>query len=129
MFLPHLLDLKNLLESVFRPYLGNCVKTYEIENRNYSFLVEHRIERNPTLDVCRALCVLLVLSTNVLGSFQMASIEEISNNFRHIWYFGSFGVTGFFVLSAFLLTSILSKEKEIGKYNVRNFYVRRILRI
>jgi peptidoglycan/LPS O-acetylase OafA/YrhL len=91
--------------------------------------VENRIEHKPNLDVFRALCVLLVLATHVLGSFQMASIEKFSNGFRHIWYFGSFGVTGFFVLSAFLLTSILYKEKEIGKYSVRNFYVRRILRI
>ena len=43
---------------------------------------------------------------------------------------GNLGVNFFFVLSGFLITYLLIKEKEFtGTIHVRNFYVRRILRI
>lgn len=43
---------------------------------------------------------------------------------------GVFGVDLFFVLSAYLITELLLREKDrFGKLNVRDFYVRRILRI
>lgn len=45
-------------------------------------------------------------------------------------YAGSFGVDLFFVLSAYLITELLLREKkQQGTLNVRSFYVRRILRI
>jgi len=43
---------------------------------------------------------------------------------------GGWGVTFFFVLSGFLITWLLLKEKEKnGKINIRYFYIRRVLRI
>lgn len=43
---------------------------------------------------------------------------------------GNLGVSFFFVLSGFLITYLLLKEKEIsGKINIKNFYLRRVLRI
>jgi peptidoglycan/LPS O-acetylase OafA/YrhL len=43
---------------------------------------------------------------------------------------GKFGVTLFFLLSAYLITSLLLREKTVkGSVDLRNFYVRRILRI
>ena len=43
---------------------------------------------------------------------------------------GACGVDLFFALSAYLITSLLMRERETaGKLNVRNFYIRRILRI
>ncbi len=43
---------------------------------------------------------------------------------------GDLGVSFFFVLSGFLITYLLLKEKETnGKINIKNFYIRRILRI
>ena len=83
----------------------------------------------PNLDVFRSLCVLLVIATHVLGSINFSGYPQQSNLFRHMWYVGSFGVTGFFVLSAYLLSSILLKEKELGGIKKSNFYMRRVLRI
>ena len=43
---------------------------------------------------------------------------------------GVFGVDLFFVLSAYLITDLLLREKEkFGELNVKSFYLRRILRI
>jgi peptidoglycan/LPS O-acetylase OafA/YrhL len=43
---------------------------------------------------------------------------------------GAFGVSLFFVLSSYLITELLLREKDlIGTLDVRSFYVRRILRI
>ena len=54
---------------------------------------------------------------------------------RDVWSFrtgtvGAFGVPVFFVLSAFLITDLLLRERErSGKIHVQSFYIRRILRI
>ncbi len=46
------------------------------------------------------------------------------------WTLGEHGVTMFFVLSGFLITFLLMKEKEkFNKIKVRQFYIRRVLRI
>ena len=43
---------------------------------------------------------------------------------------GSFGVPVFFLLSAFLITELLTRERErTGRVHIRAFYMRRILRI
>ncbi|MGA9564520.1 MAG: acyltransferase, partial [Candidatus Korobacteraceae bacterium] len=43
---------------------------------------------------------------------------------------GAFGVSVFFVLSSYLITELLLREKELmGTLDVRSFYIRRILRI
>jgi peptidoglycan/LPS O-acetylase OafA/YrhL len=39
------------------------------------------------------------------------------------------GVSLFFTLSGFLITFLILKEKETGRLKIRNFYIRRILRI
>ncbi len=54
---------------------------------------------------------------------------------RNVWLFrvgniGPFGVPVFFLLSAFLITELLRRERErTGSVHVKAFYVRRILRI
>ncbi|MDM5178468.1 acyltransferase [Massilia sp. DJPM01] len=46
------------------------------------------------------------------------------------WFAGGFvGVDIFFVISGFLITSILLSQLEKGKFSIADFYVRRIRRI
>ncbi|MGD0104299.1 MAG: acyltransferase family protein [Rhodopila sp.] len=68
----------------------------------------------PDLDGLRALAVLSVIAyhlshNNLLGGF--------------------LGVDVFFVLSGFLITSIIWREARVGKFSIRRFYERRIRRI
>ena len=55
--------------------------------------------------------------------------------FRMLWsesfssYLGNLGVTIFFVLSGFLITYLLLTEKKQSAISIKNFYMRRILRI
>lgn len=58
--------------------------------------------------------------------------ENVANlsQFTTVAKLGGLGVTLFFVLSGFLITYLLLTEKKIaGDINIKNFYVRRILRI
>lgn len=69
----------------------------------------------PSLDGIRAVSILIVFLAH-------AGFEE--------WVPGGFGVTIFFFLSGFLITTLLRVEFERhGKINLRHFWLRRVLRI
>src|SRR5450432_1712008 len=69
----------------------------------------------PALDGLRGVAILMVVFLHNFG-------------FMNYFFFGWLGVDLFFVLSGFLITDILLKT--MGKPNfLRNFYMRRILRI
>jgi peptidoglycan/LPS O-acetylase OafA/YrhL len=76
----------------------------------------------PQLDGLRAIAVLLVLLTHFWGYRES---PEILNRFAAA---GWVGVDLFFVLSGFLITSILWDSRDSPRYFV-NFYARRTLRI
>lgn len=83
----------------------------------------------PNLDGLRFVAVLLVFIHHVE---QIKSIYGIQNhwNLTFIQIFGEQGVVLFFGLSGFLITYLLlEEEKTTGTIRVRNFYLRRILRI
>lgn len=81
------------------------------------------------LNAIRFIAAFLVIVCHVeelKDFFNVDRVFDISQN-RLI---GRIGVVMFFVLSGFLITYLLFKEKEITKtISVRKFYVRRILRI
>jgi len=74
-----------------------------------------------------ALMVFLDHSTMFKGALD-PSLNFFSHNFFH--QIGGYGVSFFFVLSGFLINYLLLNEIDIKKkLNVKNFYIRRILRI
>ena len=74
------------------------------------------------------------LSTFLAHAFYTES-EPIKNSASFQWAIQfqeilSFGVPIFFVLSGFLITYLMLKEQEeVGTFSLKNFYMRRILRI
>ena len=78
----------------------------------------------PSLDGWRALSIALVLLEHASRTmwFPTAFIPFVQH--------GGLGVRFFFVISGFLITWLLLKENEFtGSVNLRNFYLRRALRI
>ncbi|HVX56584.1 MAG TPA: acyltransferase, partial [Candidatus Saccharimonadales bacterium] len=82
----------------------------------------------PELDVLRLMAFLLVFFTHRMD---LAPIDRAV----HPWLYalsliGVFGVPVFFLLSAFLITELLTREQQqTGTIQLRAFYLRRILRI
>jgi peptidoglycan/LPS O-acetylase OafA/YrhL len=71
----------------------------------------------PSLDGMRALCVLLVMFNHV-----HAQVPH--------WVLGWLGVDVFFVLSGFLITTLMVRERErSGRVSLKAFYTRRFFRI
>ena len=71
----------------------------------------------PSLDGVRALCVLLVMFNHV-----HAPVPG--------WIVGYLGVDVFFVLSGFLITTLLLRERNrSGRISLKGFYIRRFFRI
>jgi peptidoglycan/LPS O-acetylase OafA/YrhL len=86
----------------------------------------------PELDVLRFAAFLGVFLYHAMP--HDASAYELTGQFAPwvaaIFRSGAFGVDLFFALSAYLITTLLLREKEIrGSLDVKFFYLRRILRI
>lgn len=78
----------------------------------------HRMKHLNFLDGLRAISIFMVMGFHSMGPISGA----IGN--------GWLGVDVFFVISGFLITSLLLREKaQSGTVNLRNFYVRRFLRL
>ena len=85
----------------------------------------------PELDCLRFLAFLGVFAFHTRGYLQYSGLPyTLESMIRTIEEAGAFGVDLFFVLSAYLITELLLREKQAnGNLNVSAFYVRRILRI
>lgn len=78
----------------------------------------------PALDGVRAVAVLAVLGFHVLGA-HLAAVSPLLTARG-----GFLGVDVFFVLSGFLITTILAQEYQArGSIDLRAFWVRRVLRL
>jgi peptidoglycan/LPS O-acetylase OafA/YrhL len=78
----------------------------------------------PQLDGLRFLAFVMVFYVH-------SAAERSSPWFHGTWLTGSFGVDLFFVLSSFLITSLLLREQDArgGYLDVKSFWIRRALRI
>lgn len=75
----------------------------------------------PSLDGLRGIAIILVV---------MAHLQLPLGTYYDILFNGKLGVLIFFVLSGFLITTLCIKERVINKtISLRNFYIRRALRI
>lgn len=93
------------------------------EEDSCGFLLHGRI---PSLDGLRALAVLLVLITHASQTRGFPRIGLPSNVLSR----NDIGVEIFFVISGFLITTLMLRERQrTGALDVRAFYFRRILRI
>lgn len=88
----------------------------------------------PGLNGIRAIAALAVVFSHTVLSFPAFGLHttvfgvDSSGHLQGIPLAGH-GVTMFFTLSGFLITYLLLLEKETGSINIRDFYIRRILRI
>lgn len=84
----------------------------------------HRI---PSLDGCRAISICLVILSHFCATPQFQAFNPWA---RFIYHFGPFGVKVFFVISGFLITTLLlNEERKSGTISIKMFYVRRAFRI
>jgi len=76
----------------------------------------------PSLDGLRAFSVILVIVSHSVLNRPSSFICRLS--------LGGFGVTIFFIISGFLITTLLIKEKMAkGRISLKDFYIRRAFRI
>ncbi|MEO8149570.1 MAG: acyltransferase [Bacteroidia bacterium] len=79
-------------------------------------------------DGLRALSIIMVMLTH-LGAYDVLLRDDFT---QRIWHSisGDVGVNIFFVISGFLITTLLLREKlQTGKISYRNFIIRRFLRL
>ena len=82
--------------------------------------------RIPSLDGLRAISIIIVILRHLLSQ------NYLSPNFEKVplLFDGQFGVNIFFIISGFLITTLLLREVEKrGSISIRKFYFRRIIRI
>jgi peptidoglycan/LPS O-acetylase OafA/YrhL len=76
----------------------------------------------PSLDGMRAISILLVIVSHAIFAFERGS--------GYFFSFGQLGVSIFFVISGLLITWLMIRERDAtGAFSLRNFYIRRFLRI
>lgn len=78
-----------------------------------------------------ALAVVFSHTTQRLGEFGLDKFifGQYADGNPKATLLAGFGVSIFFTLSGFLITYLLIEEKRTGDVNIKNFYIRRILRI
>lgn len=82
----------------------------------------------PELDVLRFFAFMFVFITH---RNDLAPIDKVAHPWFHAFTMaGVYGVPVFFLLSAFLISELLERERALtGRVDARAFYIRRVLRI
>lgn len=85
-------------------------------------------KRIPELDGLRGIAILLVVSFHYLNNQLINNTHPLAKVISKMTSFGWIGVDLFFVLSGFLIGSVLLKTHQSANY-FSTFYIRRLLRI
>lgn len=76
----------------------------------------------PSLNGLRAISIIMVIIHHYIFLYKGSS--------KYFYFLGPLGVDIFFVISGFLITTLCIREKiETGDLSLKNFYIRRVLRI
>ena len=88
-------------------------------------------DRNIAVDLLRAIAILSVVGLHWIDSNWPARSRVLAEEiFVRMAGHGTYGVTLFFILSGFLITRMtMTREPDLFRLSVRDFYVRRIARI
>lgn len=102
---------------------------------NYEQMSMNKVEQKvyfPSLNGLRAISILLVVFYHLEMNYHVFR-ETFPRKLKSVYGLlsdGHLGVNVFFVISGFLITSLLlSEEKKTGTVSFKNFYIRRTLRI
>jgi peptidoglycan/LPS O-acetylase OafA/YrhL len=104
---------------------------------NFQSIYQRRASNYAPIDGIRALSILLVLVYHTFLVYDLSNPYETAASITHhmgwawTWAWnGDKGVDVFFVMSGFLISGILFKTYDkLGHLNLKNFYVRRYLRL
>jgi peptidoglycan/LPS O-acetylase OafA/YrhL len=102
--------------------------------RNWKALTRRPAFHDPVVDGVRALAILWVMSYHLvlfhLGSFTAEAIGLATGRWTQWTSRGDMGVDLFFVISGYLIgTILLSEFRKTGTLQIKRFYLRRFLRL
>ena len=101
---------------------------------NYILTNKEKVLYFPGLNGLRAIAALSVVFSHTSSDFVMFGLDPIyfskyADGTPKLFNLAQYGVTIFFTLSGFLITYLLLEENKSQTINIKNFYIRRILRI
>ena len=104
---------------------------------NFQSIYQRRASNFAPIDGIRALSIILVLVYHTFLVYDIANnhetVDSIMAHMGGFWSWawnGDKGVDVFFVMSGFLISGILLKQySKTGNLNLKNFYIRRYLRL
>lgn len=101
------------------------IKETSIKNETAAIPVSLQTKQFPSLDGLRAMSILLVVIAHLTDTISLSDAGR--EMFTRL---GLLGVQVFFVISGFLITTLLLKERiHTGIISLKQFYLRRVLRI
>jgi peptidoglycan/LPS O-acetylase OafA/YrhL len=95
--------------------------------------LEIKFKRYPSLDGLRAISIIIVILSHLVLNkhipFHFVTDVKWIMPLTMLFTDGGFGVNVFFIISGFLITSLLLKEESRGKISLKFFFIRRTIRI